>query len=69
MTDPARATERRYRMGLIAEQAGLQTEQELMDIISIGMRVKYRLSLASDVLEKLRRDIESAKHMVDGITR
>ncbi len=69
MTAPEKLAENRYRMGLVAEQAGVQTEQELIDIIGIGMRAKYRLGLVSDVLENLRVDIESAKHMVDGITR
>lgn len=69
MTNPARAAERRYRMGLIAEQAGIENEQQLIDIIGVGMRAKYRASLIEDVLENLRVDVESAKHMVGGILR
>lgn len=69
MSDLGHAAERRYRMGLVAEQAGIASEEELVDIIMIGTRAKYRASLVSDVLENLRIDIEASKHMVDGILR
>ncbi len=69
MTAPEKLAENRYRMGLICEQAGIQSEQELMNLISIGMRAKYRLRLVDDVLENLRVDLQSAQHVVGGIIR
>ncbi len=63
------AAERRYKMGLICEQAGIATEEELIDIISLGVRAKYRASLVSDALENVRIDIEHIKYILDGITR
>lgn len=69
MSDPANAAERRHRMGLICEQAGIATEDELLDIIMIGTRAKYRAGLLTDALENLRVEVEAAKHVADGIIR
>ncbi len=69
MTAPEKLAEKRYQMGVICEQAGIKDEQELMDLIGIGMRAKYRLGLVGDVLENLRVDLQSAQHVVGGIIR
>lgn len=69
MIDLGHAAERRYRMGLVAEQAGIATEEELVDIITIGMRAKHRAGLVGDALENVRVDIEHIKYILGGITR
>lgn len=67
MIDYARAAERRYRMGLVVEQAGIETEQELRDIIRIGVIAPFRLSLARDLL--VEGEINQALRILEKIVR